>query len=116
MFESEEFDEARVNLIVDICSNMLYFHPHQIKIFSVRSSAEWKSGILYVKTTENYCRELFIRAAKVQNDNISIIQYTPAAAIPRKRALERTMALIRNKAPLGVIKTQLRPGKNDYVP
>ena len=114
-FTEERFQEARTNLVRDIIQNCLYFGPGQIKIRDVRAGTKG-SGILYARAEAHFVKEIFIRAAKVQNPDANVIQYTPSSAQDRKRSLERILGLFRNKAPKGTIKTQLRPGLLDYIP
>ena len=54
---------------------------------------------------------MFISAARKRNQNISVIQYIPPAAIQRKTAIEKKLKNLREHDPS--LRTQVRLGKDD---
>ena len=116
LFKHDDYKEARINVILDICQNKLFFPPSSIMITSIRPSEKHESQIIHAVTTQQFAKDLFYRAAKVQDPSFRLINFTPKAAIKRKNGLEAKMSLVRSKAPKGIIQTQLRAGVHDYIP
>ena len=59
--------------------------------------------------------ELFLRATRVRDPKVMLLQYTPASTMARRKGLEKILADFRSRAPHKSIYTQLCPGVNDYV-
>ena len=116
LFMHDDYKEARINVILDICQNKLFFPPSSIMITSIRPSEKHESQIIHAVTTQQFAKDLFYRAAKVQDPSFRLINFTPKAAIRRKNGLKAKMSLVRSKAPKGIIQTQLRAGVHDYIP
>ena len=114
MFYDEEYDEPRRDTAIFILHNLLYMHPKDIRITEAKMSLNHLSGILWIHGDKNFIRNVFIQAAKVADDSVQLMPFTPAVARPRKKYIESILTKLRAKAELDTVKTQVRPGTNDF--
>ena len=115
LFKSEKFAEARMDVIRDIVANKLLIDPSGNTLHSVTASTEYIKGIIYARGDSQFIKELYIHAARVKDPDVRLIQYTPASALDRKRALDKLLAEIRGCVQDKQIQIQLRAGEDYFV-
>ena len=107
VFYDEEYDEPRRDTAIFILHNLLYMHPKDIRITEAKMSLNHMSGILWIHGDKNFIRNVFIQAAKVADDSVQLMPFTPAVARPRKKKIESILTKLRAKAELDTVKTQV---------
>ena len=70
-----------------------------------------RDDILWLKVTRDFVSLMFMAAARMRNDQISVIQWIPPPVIKRKRALVTILKEYRMMEPC--LRTRIRIGKKD---
>ena len=71
------------------------------------------SGILWVYGDRTFIKNTFIQAAKVGDENVQLMPFTPPTARPRKKYFESILTKLRENAKEETVRTQVRPGRLD---
>ena len=108
-----EFFGARNLFVRYYLVKKMKFLESEIRFSDVRFCRELEKGILWIRSDRGFVKSMKIRAAELQDNTISLINFTPNRAYKRYMALKEICDQIRLPDPEN-IKTQIRPGKSDF--
>jgi hypothetical protein len=110
-FNETEHDEARKDAVNEFLYEELKFKDNDIDIKSAKLAPKEASKIMWIETSEKEVKEIYKRAASVQNKSVQLYTYIPAQLWDRKISLDINCKKAREQNVN--LRTQIRLGTDD---
>ena len=113
VFKGEKFASARSLFVEFYLTQIMRFHPNEIRFKNIRMCREPEKGILWIQSDPVFIKSMNLKAASLKNKEINLVMFTPGEAFERIKTLRKLCEAIRSPDKEN-IKTQIRPGRDDF--
>ena len=111
VFYGDKYSDMRILAAQEILRHALKIKEGTITIKNAKMSTSPGSKILWITTTEEEVKQMYVQAARRKSKEIRLKTYFPPILYPRMLALERILREEKNMNPR--LQSQIRLGKRD---